>query len=227
MIFLWFKIIYYKMIKAFRSAEAGTDTTVPRARHEAEISGEIRVGLDPSARDGLVLYSTDPDNRVRMNTARLNELIGKGLVYAPDPDGDMRRVEIFEADRAQREFMELESGYPGACPCGGRHYPSPYSCRWCKCHDPRNEHHRPDALGLMQVIKPGNHMSLDRGELEITMPLNKLMDVRPSAEIVSCDRCGHPQHPTGSGPCAGSVPSGDPSGGVEPCLCPGPLREQP
>lgn len=226
MIFLWFKIMYYKMIKLVgrkTRAEAGED---PRARAHVtgETSGEVLgVALDPATRDGLVLYGRQA-GKATASTARLRELIDKGLVRYPDEAGDLYRVAALEDDRARREQMAMESGYPGACPCGGRHYPSPYSCRWCRCHDPRNEHHRPDALGLMQVIKPSPDMAQlaedARDALEEIMDTRqKLMAEAPSNEIVCCPRCGHPQHPGNGGRCAFLVTGQDTEGPLMVCRC--------
>ena len=216
MIFLWFKIMYYKMIKLLgrkTRAEAGEKSGASRVRvehdpaqpvrhegGESETSGEVLgVAFDPAIRDGLVLYGRQPGAPSgEIRTARLRELIEKGLVRYPDEAGDLYRVAALEDDRAQRERIAMETGYPGACPCGGRHYPSPYSCRWCRCHDLRNEHHRPDALGLMQVI--------ERPHEEDHANPGPLMDTRPSNEIVCCPRCGHPQHPGNGGRCAFLVP---------------------
>jgi len=45
--------------------------------------------------------------------------------------------------------------------------------------------------------------------------------VRPSDEIVKCGVCGHQHHPSNVFRCPGSVPSGEPSGGIEACRCDG------
>lgn len=126
MIICWIKIMYYRIM--FRKhAVPGTDTTVSRARHEAEISPEV--------------YRLDP---VRMNAERLWDLYTRGLVYAPTEDAAADRARIFETDRAQREQQGASS--PGHCPCSGRHYPSADACRWCRCHDPLNVHHLPQGI---------------------------------------------------------------------------------
>jgi hypothetical protein len=89
MIFRWLKIMFYKIVKALSGswlvwgrihAVPGTDEGASRARHEAEISGGIHAVAD------------------RRNTARMRELIDKGLVHEPDGLGDLRRAELSEAD---------------------------------------------------------------------------------------------------------------------------------
>lgn len=202
MIILWLKIMYYKIAKALKGswsmwcrihAEAGGETTGPRARHEATTSGEI----------------------VGVGSAKLRELIELGLVHEPDGLGDLRRVEQWREDWARRE-----AGDPSACPCGGRHYPSADACRWCRCHDPRNVHHTEGARGIMQVIKPliedQERLAADTrrvfGEM-IQSP------VRPSKEIVCCSRCGHPQHGANGGRCAFLVTGQDTEGPLLQCRC--------
>lgn len=215
---LWLKIMYYKMIKSFKGswstwcrihAEAGTAADGPRARHEDGKTpiGDSAVGvaIDPASRDGIVGFSREPgapDDTIK--TERLRRLIELGLVHEPDGLGDLTRVEEWREEWARRE-----AGDPSACPCAGRHYPSAEACRWCRCHDPRNEHHTEGARGLMQVIKPPEPSGLFP-ELEMLRQEDvsaKLMDVRPSDEIVCCGACGHPQHTANGGRCAFLVPT--------------------
>jgi len=134
-------------------------------------NGNITAGGD------LVVPGADIQDEIfpaRMNTARLNELIGKGLVHAPDGQGDLQRVDLFEAV----DHWSAWTDEPGPADTGveGR------------------------AMALAQ---------------------NETMAVRPSNEIVKCGVCGHPQHPSNVFWCHDSVPSGDPSGGIEPCRCDG------
>lgn len=207
MIYLWLKIVWYKIAKALGGswstwcrihAGAGTDTTVPRARvghdpaqpvrHESEARGiiqimkpeipeEIKIGIDPATPDGLVLYSRRA-GKSTASTARMRELIEKGLVHAPDGLGDLQRVELFEAEREAREARAALTHDPRECPCAGRHYPSAEACRWCRCH-------------------------------------RELLDRRPSNEIELCGACGHPQHAVNGGRCAFLAPG---TGRVCDCL---------
>jgi hypothetical protein len=185
MILCWLKIIWYKINKRLHRAEAG-GAPHTRAGATGENSTDFSVGLDPAAGDeGLVLYSRIPGApQDSIGSRKLRELIDLGLVSLP-LDGDLYqlRMEQLYEDHRVREIMEMESGR--GCPCGGRHYPEDDACRWCRCHDPRNVHHTAEARGIMQVIKP-----------------EQLMDVRPSAEIVLCGACGHPQHTAGDRRCA-------------------------
>lgn len=219
MILCWLKIIWYKINKRLNHAETGgaphtragaTRGALPpfpfdEARCAScdqltadctctpgENSTDFSVGLDPAAGDeGLVLYSRIPGApQDSIGSRKLRELIDLGLVSLP-LDGDLYRIrmeQLYE-DHRVREIMEMESGR--GCPCGGRHYPEDDACRWCRCHDPRNVHHTAEARGIMQMIKP-----------------QKLMDVRPSAEIVLCGACHHPQHTAGDRRCAFLVPPG-------------------
>jgi len=250
-IYLWLKIIYYKITKALSGswstwcrihAEAGTDTTVPRVRvghdpaqpvrHEAETQPEVLgVALDPATRDGLVLYSRQAGERMR-------ELIEKGLVHEPDGLGDLQRLEQLYEDRLARE--QRASHDPSACPCGGRHFPSADSCRWCRCHDPRNEHHTEGARGIMQVIKsltedqerlaadarrafeqlyPGPLFFDHPYLMDVPAEPDQLMAVRPPKEIVCCPRCDHPQHGENGGRCAFLVAGQDSEGPLTVCRC--------
>lgn len=174
--------------------EAWTNDVLPTwfgHRAMAETSPEISVGLDPSTPDGLVLYSKIPGApQDSIGSRKLQELINLGLVSYP-LDGDLYRLrmeQLYE-DHRVREIMEMESGR--GCPCGGRHYPEPDACRWCRCHDPRSVHHTAEARGIMQMITPEEFMAR-----------------RSSNEIVLCGACDHPQHTAGDHRCAFLVPPG-------------------
>jgi hypothetical protein len=191
MIMLFFKIIYYKiknMIRPPEQAEAGTEPHTG-ARVTRTVDG-YGVAIDPGSSDGLVLYARQA-GKVTASTEKLRRLIELGLVSEPDGLGDLQRVEAWHQEWARRE-----AGDPSACPCGGRHFPSADACCWCRCHDPRGVHHREQAKGIMQVIKPPPIT----GPIEIEARL-PLMDVRLPNEIVPCPRCLHPQHTMGDGRC--------------------------
>lgn len=118
MIYLWLKIIYYKITKALSGswstwcrihAEAGTDEGVSRARHEA-----LGVAIDPATPDGLVLYSREPgapDDSI--GSRKLRELISKGLVHEPDGLGDLRLLIEDQARLAEDRRRAFEQDYPG------------------------------------------------------------------------------------------------------------------
>lgn len=223
MILLWLKITYYKIIKVLKRAEAGTEPHV-RARvtraetTSPEVLPDVVVGIDPATgnADGLILYARR-NGKVTTSTVRLRRLIELGLVHESDGLGDLQRVEQWREDWAARE-----AGDPSACPCGGRHYPEPDACRWCRCHDPRSKHHAAPSVGIMQVIKPeltGRMLFEEDHANPPPFEPEKLMAVRPSAEIVLCPRCPHADHGGSGGRCTGSVPSWEPSGGIELCRC--------
>lgn len=220
MIYLWLKIMYFKMINVLKGswsawcrihAEAGTEPhTGARATDPNHWSSHTDAPgtFCPDAETispetfGIVGFTREPgapDDTIK--TERLRRLIELGLVHEPDGLGDMIRIEQWHEDWARRE-----AGDPSACPCGGRHYPEADACRWCRCHDPRNKHHAAPSVGIMQVIKPtfprlGTTMPEDENRDSVTES-----SVRPPAEIVCCEACGHPQHAMGNGRCAFLVP---------------------
>ena len=181
MITLWIKIMYYKINKALSPRNADTGT-------EPRVGARVMRTLQPVSQETVM------------------DLYRKGLVYAPTEDRtrDMLRLEQLEEDRRARELQEMESGT--GCPCGGRHFPEPDACRWCRCHDPRSVHHGAPAVGIMQVIQPPETIRLDLDVPPYPVTDDQiretLMAVRPSAEIELCLRCGHPQHPLGDRRCA-------------------------
>lgn len=140
MILLWFKIMFYKIVKAFRTpatdAATGTETVpAPRVR---ETGG---YGVAPKAEtkmstDMLVGFQREPgapDDTIR--TERLRRLIELGLVHEPS-SVDAIRLDLLHADREARQARAQLTHDPRECPCAGRHYPSADACRWCACHRP-------------------------------------------------------------------------------------------
>jgi hypothetical protein len=237
MILLWLKIIYYKITKpAPRRDRTGTGTaphTGARATGETSPEVSFSIGVDPATRDGLVLYARE-NGRNTATTARLKELIDRGLVSLPF-EGDVYRLRMdrLEADHARRE-QEARTDV-SRCPCGGRHYPEPTACRWCRCHDPDGVFHmapevveqirldmarQPSAESIRDSYRPCARCG-DAAHAGVICPSRSESPVRPSDEIESCRVCGHPHHPLGDRRCVFSVPSGEPSGGIESCRCDG------
>jgi hypothetical protein len=177
MIILWIKITWYKIIK------------LVGRRNRADTGGEPRTGA----------HAQDAGRHlapVRMNTARLNEMIAKGIVYAPDEHGDLLRVELFEAEKEAREIRAALAHDPRECPCSGHHYPSADSCRWCRCHDPLLRYHSEIPPQITEMIR--------------------LVDIAGT----NCMWCGHPAHPDG-GRCVRSAEGmpGNPDGSRFMCGC--------
>lgn len=236
MILIWLKIIWYKINKRQNPATPGTEphtragatrdrnhwsswTTKPPAASDDALPpfpyDEARCASCDVLTDDCTCmpgensteFSLSP---VTMSPGRLADLYRRGLVYAPTENEaeDRLRAQLFAADRAERERQGLISA--GHCPCSGRHYPSDGSCRWCTCHDPYNVHH----------LLPGESRESVNLLKQQIMKLAEI-PVRPSDEIVKCRVCGHPQHPVNVFWCPGSVPSAEPSGGIEQCRCDG------
>ena len=256
MILLWLKIVYYKIIKVLKRAEAGTEPHV-RARvtngcpfcsdsvnpnlqdhvtnchpdeacrmfHDQPCKFDRPVTraetISPETVDRMVGFSREPgapDDTIK--TERLRRLIALGLVSAPAPD----LSDFIRMDQWHEEWARREAGDPSACPCGGRHYPEPDACRWCRCHDLRNVHHTAPARGIMQVIPPDlaadvAYEALSNLFERLGPPPDEIMAVRPSNEIVCCPRCDHPQHGENGGRCAFLVPSADTEGPLPVCRC--------
>jgi hypothetical protein len=263
-ILLWIKITWYKITKVLKGswstwcrihAGAGEEPHV-RARvtrtvdgygiaPKAETSGEVSLQATHFRKGEITGFSREPgapDDTIK--TERLRRLIALGLVSEPAPDlSDFIRMEQWHEEWARRE-----AGDPSACPCGGRHYPEPDACRWCRCHDLRNVHHTAPARGIMQVIPPDLAAEVADEALsnlfERLGPPPYVRDypgplffeedhedpgspdafksdsaVRPSDEIVCCPRCDHPQHGENGGRCAFLVPSADTEGPLPVCRC--------
>lgn len=196
MILLWLKIIYYKITKPAprlrNRAHPGTDTGNPRARHvRVHGTGNLTAGGDVRL-TGDISPEVSALPPVTISPARLQEMIDAGLIC--DPDGDLMRVQLFEAEREARQTEALLTHDPRHCPCSGRHYPSPSACRWCACH-------RPSEMIRMDRDVPPYPVTDDQIR-------ETLMAVRPSDEIELCGACGHPQHDVGDGRCASQVPPG-------------------
>jgi hypothetical protein len=186
------KIIYIKITKpAPRLRRSGTGTEPHTYARSTDENSTELSALAP----------------VTMNPDRVRELYERGLILMAELPGmaDVVRMAALHQDREQREQEARTDA--SRCPCAGRHYPSTGGCRWCTCHRP------PETIRTDMSVPP---YPVTDDQVRET-----LMAVRRSDEIQSCGACGHPHHGVNGAGCPRSVPSGEPSGGIEACRCDG------
>lgn len=201
MIILWFKIIGYKAIKLLKRADTGTVTGSSRARHE--ISRETSPGskIYRRAHDGRVTKTVD----------------GYGIVHKPErssTEGLMKRIPPLSPEALAEIKASYWSGSDHVKPCGCR-IGTGFTEDCSQCLDALMEVRpcyvcrAPDHAGVMH----GESYSGPRESHGITWPcmagqcpewavcddaghcVEEIQSpVRPSDEIESCPRCGHPQH---------------------------------